>query len=94
MTRPAVESCNIEIFEKHMNLFLCTIEEDKILEEYIKSNRVIPSPLEISIYQRQLRNDPERIRIKEENLEQRSRANAGVMKITKLTSTQEFLDIY
>ena len=94
MARPVVEACNVEVFEKHMNLFLCTKEEDKILEEYLNSNRIIPSPLEISIYQRQLRNNPTRIRIKEENLEQRSRANAGVMKITKLTSTNEFLESY
>lgn len=91
MARPTVEACNPEIFEKHINSFLNAREEDKLLEDFFDSKRVIPSPLEISIYQRQLRNDPERIRIKEENIEQRIRLNAGVMKITKLTTTNEFL---
>jgi hypothetical protein len=43
----------------HERLFLDVSEEDELLEEYFQSKRTVPTPLELSIYMRQMRANPE-----------------------------------
>lgn len=48
------------IMDAHSNLFLESSAEDTLLEDYFNDEeRTIPTPLEISIFQRQMRSDPE-----------------------------------
>lgn len=51
------EPCEIMV-AVHNNLFLEVAEEDELLEEYFASDRAIPTPLELSIFMRQMRSDP------------------------------------
>lgn len=74
MARQAEEECDPKILELHAITYLSVKEQDKILEDYFNSNRPIPSPLEIEIYQRQLRNDPERQRLLNDRITRNLRA--------------------
>lgn len=51
------EPCEIMV-AVHDSLFLEVAEEDELLEEYFASDRAIPTPLELSIFMRQMRSDP------------------------------------
>lgn len=83
MVRPTQEECNPNILEYHNNIYPSVEEQDKILEEYFKSNRTVPTPLEIEIFQRQIRNDPDTIRINDDIITRRLRVDT-YEKITKL----------
>ena len=48
------------ILESHSKLFLEASAEDMLLEDYFNdADRTIPTPLEIAIFQRQMRSNPE-----------------------------------
>lgn len=83
MVRPTQEECDPNILEYHNSIYPSVEEQDKILEEYFKSNRTVPTPLEIEIFQRQIRNDPNTIRINDDRISRRLREDT-YEKITKL----------
>lgn len=83
MARPVEEECDPNILEYHNSIYPSVEEQDKILEEYFSSNRTVPTPLEIEIFQRHVRNDPNTIRINDDRISRRLREDT-YEKITKL----------
>lgn len=83
MARPVEEECDPNLLEYHNSIYPNVEEQDKILKEYLESKRTIPTPLEIEIFQRHIRNDPNTIRINDDRISRRLREDV-YEKITKL----------
>ena len=87
MARPTIEECDPNILEYHNSIYPSVKEQDEILREYFSSSRTIPTPLEIEIFQRQVRNDPNTIRINDDRISRRLREDI-YEKITRLIIDQ------